>query len=174
MMKNKRLKDTSGTTQRRKPSQILKYRRRLRHVIIDSADRFLKTNPQWGEYFFDVRFLLNRGLPIIERHITGAISNGGIDLALAWAENWPSMNVSQRKACLQAQTVIAAELLRLVTETMLLPRPVHHDAQQAQAGDWRGVGVPFAYVQSLNPPGRSTMRLHLSPTVALAQGDLLK
>ena len=136
-------------------AQIVDYRHRLRGVLINASARFLEVNPQWGEYFFDLHFLLNRGLPIVEAHITGATANGAIDLALAWAEEWPSMNVSQRKACLQAQTVIAARLLTLVTEGMLLPRPLIHEVAQEREESWRGVGIPFAYVKSHNPPGRS-------------------
>ena len=131
------------------------YRRRLRRVLIDVAARFVEVNPQWAEYFFDLQFLLTRGLPIIERHLAGDTSNGAIELALAWAEEWPFMNASQRKACLQAQTVMAAELLRLVTEAMFLPHPEEQDSVQARDKSWRGMGIPLAYVQAHNPPGRS-------------------
>src|SRR5688572_25742493 len=98
--------------------EIVEYRRRLRRVLINAARRFVKASPQWGEYFFDLDFLVNRGLPIVEDHLAGTNSIAAIDLALLWAEEWPELSASQRKVCLQAQTIIAAELLRLVTEQM--------------------------------------------------------
>jgi hypothetical protein len=154
--------------------QIVDYRRRLRRVIIGTAARFLESNPQWSEYFFDLRFLLNRGLPIVEAHLAGTISNGAIDLALAWAEEWPSMNASQRKVCLQAQTVIAAKLLTLVTEQMLLPRPPFQKLDQEREESWRGMGIPFAYVKSHNPLGRSDVHQQLLAKVVQHQGEFLR
>jgi hypothetical protein len=149
------LKRKSKSNQLYQKAQRIGYRQRLRRVLINAAARFLELNPQWGEYFFDLRFLLNRGLPIVEEHLAGVTSNGAIDLALAWAEEWPSMNASQRKACLQAQTVMAAEVLGLVAEEMLQPHPPLQELVQERDGSWRGMGIPLAYVKSHNPPGRS-------------------
>ncbi|MEX1021299.1 MAG: hypothetical protein WDZ49_16680 [Litorilinea sp.] len=151
------------------------YRHSLRWVLIDAAARFLDLNPQWAEYFFNLDFLLNRGLPIVERHIAGIASNSAIDLALAWAEEWPAMNASQRKVCLQAQTVIAAELLTLVAEEMLRLHPSLQNLTQARDERLRGMGIPLAYVKSHNPPGHSDTDLQqLWETVAQHQGDLLQ
>jgi len=130
--------------------------RRLRWAIKQAVASFQEANPQWGDYFFDTHFLLNRGLPIIEKHLAGASSTGAIDLALAWAEEWPSMTMEQRKACLQLQTVMAAELLQLVTES-LLARPSLAGSAKERNESWRGVGVPLAYIQAHNPPTRSEM-----------------
>jgi hypothetical protein len=142
------MKQQHSSTQPNQIPQNVAYRRRLRRVIIEASARFLEQNPQWDEYFFDVNFLLNRGLPIVERHLAGTTSNGAIDLALAWAEEWPTMNASQRKACLQAQTVIASELLHLITEAMVQPVPAIQEERRENGETWRGVGIPLAYVRS--------------------------
>ena len=149
------LKQKRGVYQPDPRGHVTSYRRRLRWQIIWAVARFHTMNPQWSEYFFDVNFLLNRGLPVVERHVAG-VSNCAIELALAWAEEWPAMNANQRKACLQAQTVIAAELLQLVTEAMLGQRPAAQNAVQVEVASWRGVGVPLTYLQSHNPPTRAT------------------
>lgn len=155
MLQRKRRSNHLDGSQLNRDEQIIDYRRRLRRVIINAAARFLESNPQWGEYFFDLHFLLNRGLPIVETHLVGATANGAIDLALAWSEEWPSMNAGQRKACLQALTVIASELLRLVTAEILLPPPALQGLAQEREESWHGMGVPFAFVKSHNPPGRN-------------------
>jgi hypothetical protein len=157
------LQRKSGLKQLYQKMQAAGYHRRLRWGIKQAAARFHKLNPQWSDYFFDIRFLLNRGLPIVEEYIAAATSTGAIDLALAWAEEWPSMNASQRKACLQAQTVIAAEFLRLVAEAMVLPHAALQDAFQEGDGSWRGVGTPLAYLQAHNPPVRGRSHQHQPP-----------
>jgi hypothetical protein len=84
------------------------------------------------------------------------------------------MTANQRKACLQAQTVIAAELLQLVTEGMLLPRRPFLGLVQERAGSSRELGVPLAYVKSLNPPGRtSAHQQELMDTLAQHRADLV-
>ena len=133
--------------QRHQRVQQAHYRRRLRWSVVRAVARFHQLNPQWRDYFFELRFLLNRGLAIVEKHVAGDTTTTAIDLALAWSEEWPTMNASQRKACVQAATVMAAELLRLVVEAMARPHALH-DATPENAASWRGVGVPVAYVQA--------------------------
>jgi hypothetical protein len=72
------LKRKSRSNQLYQRSPIAGYRRRLRQVLIHAAARFLEANPQWWEFFFDLRFLLNRGLPIIEGHLAGVPANSAI------------------------------------------------------------------------------------------------
>lgn len=173
------LQQNSETNQSYQSTQIVDYHRNLQRAVVDAAARFLGLNPQWAEYFFNLDFLLNRGLLIVERHIAGVDSNSAIDLALAWAQEWPSMNMSQRKVCLQAQTVIAAELLRLVTQEVLVSRAPYLVSRapyevlnQERDKHWRGMSVPFAYVKSHNPPGHSDVHLQqMLDTVAQHQRE---
>jgi hypothetical protein len=95
------------------------YQRRLRRAIIDTTVQFGQLYPEWQEFLFDRHFLLNRGLPVIERHIAGTASRSAMDLALAWAEQWPQMNAGRRKTHLQTLTPIAAEFLRLLEKRLM-------------------------------------------------------
>jgi hypothetical protein len=76
---------------------------------------------------------------------------------------------------LQAQTIIAAELFTLVTEEMMLPRPPFQELVQEREESWSGMSIPFAYVKSHNPPGRSdTHQQQRLARIAQHRGKLLR
>jgi hypothetical protein len=128
--------------------QIVQDRRRVRKAVGDAAAQFCKLYPEWVEYFFDERFLLQKGMPIIERHIAHATARDAMDLALSWAEEWPPMDTNRRKARLQAVTLMAAALLQLVGKALMLPHPAVLRQVEPPRAQWQGIGIPLAYVQA--------------------------
>lgn len=125
------------------------HRLRLRRAIVQAVAQFRKLYPAWDEFLFDVRFLLSQGMPVIDRYVASAASNSAIELALAWLEAWPSVDIGRRKAQLMALTPIAAKLLRMLKMNLMQSHLTDAwNGSQANDAVWQRIGVPLAYVQA--------------------------
>jgi hypothetical protein len=126
--------------------QRVRDQRRIRRAIGRTAKHFAQLYPEWEALCFDRHFLLHRGWPIIERHLTAAATaTDAFDLALAWAEQWPALRAELRKRHLQGLTPVAAEFLRLLVLDLINP---HAGMTARQHNDRRQIGIPLTYVQS--------------------------
>lgn len=98
--------------------RTLRGQRRLRRATRRAAAQLRSSHPAWIESLFDSHFLLNQGMPILERHLECPASTDAFDLVLAWAEQWPYMTAAQRKSNLQTLTPVAAKFLHLLEKEM--------------------------------------------------------
>lgn len=114
----------------------LRGRRRLRRATRRAVTQLRSSQPAWVESLFDSHFLLNQGMPILERHMACPASTDAFDLVLAWAEQWPSMTAAQRKSNLQQLTPVAAMFLRLLEKEMRRKHDYNTDKITSPARRW--------------------------------------
>lgn len=145
-------KQASAVNQACGTTQIISYHQRLRWVTMHIVREYQQRQTEPVADFFTLRFLLNRGMTIIARHVAHATFSDAIDLALAWSEQWPTLSTQQRKAQVLTLTPIAAKLLTRISRAMMRPYPLamqgwHH----AFSEQWGGPSNKYALDDYVTP-----------------------